>query len=664
MHLVTIQKNKRMEIPMILACSHIYKQFGDDSLFEDVTFHINDGERAALVGMNGTGKTTLLRIIMGELTADSGEITTAKDKTFGYLPQQQGYHSDNTIYEELLEVKSDIVELDRSIREMEQTMQHADGARLENLLQKYHRLQTEFEAKDGYSCKSQIMGIINGLGFSENDATRCINTLSGGEKTRIALGRLLLLAPDLLILDEPTNHLDLPAIQWLETYLANYKGSVLIVSHDRYFLDKISEKVIEIDHGKVRVFRGNYSDYATKKEQLRNTLLKEYENYQRTVKHQEEVIEKLRSFNREKSIKRAESREKMLEKMTPVEKPAEYNKTMHFELTPEKTSGNDVLSVENFSKAFDGNFLFSGIHFDIKRGERAAIIGKNGTGKTTLLKILCELEHADSGIAKFGTNVEIGYYDQEHNVLNEEKTIFDEIHDDHPDLTTTKIRNVLAAFLFTGDDVYKKISLLSGGEKGRVSLAKLMLSKANFLLLDEPTNHLDIDSKEILEKALNHYTGTVLYVSHDRYFINKTATKIMELTHHKLLTYEGDYSYYLEKKDTVENIYLDHPDASSSDAKPVSEAKLNWKEQKEREAKRRRIEANYEKAEQKIELLETQISEIDDQICLPEYSSDVAKLTEFTRQKESLEEELGLVMEQWEQYAQELESFGQADSMA
>lgn len=642
---------------MILACSHIYKQFDGDPLFEDVTFHINDGERAALVGMNGTGKTTLLRIIMGELAADSGEITAAKDKTFGYLPQQQSYHSDRSIYEELLDIKSDIVELDRMIRKTEQEMQHADGRELENLLKKYHHLQTEFESKNGYACKSQIMGIINGLGFSESDAGRCVDTLSGGEKTRIALGRLLLLEPDLLILDEPTNHLDLPSIQWLETYLTNYKGSVLIVSHDRYFLDKISEKIIEIDHGKVRVFSGNYSDYATKKEQLRRAFLKEYENYQRNVKHQQEVIEKLRSFNREKSIRRAESREKMLQKMTPVEKPVENNKTMHFELTPERISGNDVLSVENFSKAFEGNLLFSDIHFDIKRGERAAIIGKNGTGKTTLLKILCEIEHVDSGIARFGTNVEIGYYDQEHNVLNGEKTIFDEIHDDYPNLTTTKIRNVLAAFLFTGDDVYKKISLLSGGEKGRVSLAKLMLSKANLLLLDEPTNHLDIDSKEILEEALNHYTGTILYVSHDRYFINKTATKIMELTHHRLLTYDGNYSYYLEKKDTVENIYLDHPDPSAVHTRQDSDTKRNWKEQKEREAKRRRIESNYKDAEQKIEQLEIQISEIDEQTALPEYSCDVAKLTEFTKQKEVLEEELGHAMEQWEQYAEQLEAF-------
>ena len=613
-------------------------------------------ERVALVGSNGAGKTTLLRIIAGELTADSGEITTAKDKTIGYLPQQLGYHSENSIYEELLEVKSEIVELDRSIRNMEKQMQHVSGKELESLLEKYHRLQTEFEAKDGYACKSQIMGIINGLGFGGKDMEQCINTLSGGQRTRVALGKLLLLEPDLLILDEPTNHLDLPSIQWLENYLSNYKGGVLIVSHDRYFLDRIAEKVVEIEHGKAISFTGNYSAYAEKKEQLRHIQLKEYENYIRNVKHQEEVIEKLRSFNREKSIKRAESREKMLEKMTPVEKPVEAQKTMHFELTPEKTSGNDVLYVDDFSKSFGEKHLFEHISFDIHRGERAAIIGKNGTGKTTLLKILCELEAADSGIAKLGTNVEIGYYDQEHNVLHDDKTIFDEIHDDYPDLNNTRIRNVLAAFLFTGDDVYKKISLLSGGEKGRVSLAKLMLSKANFLLLDEPTNHLDIESKEILEEALNQYTGTVLYVSHDRYFINKTATRIMELTEHKLLSYQGNYSYYLEKKETMEKIYLDAVNPSSPEQKTESEAKINWKEQKEREAYRRKIENNYKNAENKIQDLEEQIEKIDEEMALPEYASDVAKLTELTRKKEALEAELNTALTEWETYAEELEA--------
>lgn len=640
---------------MILSCSHINKDFHDETLFSDVTFHINDGECAALIGNNGTGKTTLLRIIVGELAADGGEISIAKEKTVGYLPQQQNYQSDKTIYEELLEVKSDIVELDRNIREMEQQMQHASGRDLEHLLEKYHRLQTEFEAKDGYACKSRIMGIINGLGFLDGDVSRCINTLSGGQKTRVALGKLLLLEPDLLILDEPTNHLDLPSIQWLENYLSGYRGSVLIVSHDRYFLDRITQKVIEIEQKKATVFTGNYSDYARKKEQLRSTLMKQYENYEQTVKHQEAVIEKLRSFNREKSIRRAESRQKMLDKMTPVEKPYDTERSIHFELSPEKTSGNDVLFVENFAKSFGNNLLFDRISFEIRRSERVAVIGKNGTGKTTLLKILCEQESADRGTARFGTNVEIGYYDQEHNLLHDDKTIFEEIHDDYPELNHTKIRNVLAAFLFTGEDVYKKISLLSGGEKGRVSLAKLMLSKANFLLLDEPTNHLDMESKEILEHALNRYTGTVLYVSHDRYFINKTATRILDLTQKKLISYEGDYGYYLEKKELMEQLHLKpEPSAGASDS-AESESKLDWKEQKEREAKRRKAENAYKKAEERVQELEEKIAELDATMSLPENASDAQKLTQLSAEKEELEQDLELTMEQWEICMEELE---------
>ncbi len=640
---------------MILACNHIEKKFNDETLFSDVSFHINEHECTALVGVNGTGKTTLLRIIVGELPADNGDVILAKGTSVGYLPQQQGYHSDKSIYDELWEVKKDIVALEREIRTMEETMQTASGEELNTLLERYHRIQTEFEAKDGYACKSQIMGIINGLGFVGNDIDKSINTLSGGQKTRVALGKLLLLEPDLLILDEPTNHLDLASIQWLETYLSNYKGSVLIVSHDRYFLDRIADKVVELDHGKATVFKGNYSDYAQKKELLRRDAIKQYENYQQTVRHQEQVIEKLRSFNREKSIKRAESREKMLEKMTPVDKPVTEQKSMHFSLVPEKESGKDVLRVENFGKSFGDLHLFQGVSFELFRGERVALIGKNGTGKTTLLKMLCELESPDQGTAVFGTNVELGYYDQEHNVLHEEKTIFDEIHDDYPDLNNTKIRNVLAAFLFTGDDVYKKISLLSGGEKGRVSLAKLMLSKANLLLLDEPTNHLDIDSKEILEDALNHYTGTVLYVSHDRYFIQKTATRILDLTNEHILSYDGNYDYYLAKKDLVESRYLGNTTEATPKNEAPSTAKLDWKEQKEREAKKRKIEAAYEKAENEIQKLEELIEETDAQIALPEYASDVAKLTELSRQKEQYEEELETAMEEWEKAAQALE---------
>ena len=643
---------------MILACNHIEKKFNDETLFSDVSFHINEHECTALVGVNGTGKTTLLRIIVGELPADNGDVILAKDTSVGYLPQQQGYHSDKSIYDELWEVKKDIVALEREIRTMEETMQTASGDELNTLLERYHRMQTEFEAKDGYACKSQIMGIINGLGFVGNDVDKSINTLSGGQKTRVALGKLLLLEPDLLILDEPTNHLDLASIQWLETYLSNYKGSVLIVSHDRYFLDRIADKVVELDHGKATVFKGNYSDYAQKKELLRRDAIKQYENYQQTVRHQEQVIEKLRSFNREKSIKRAESREKMLEKMTPVDKPVTEQKSMHFSLVPEKESGKDVLRVENFGKSFGDLHLFQGVSFELFRGERVALIGKNGTGKTTLLKMLCELESPDQGTAVFGTNVELGYYDQEHNVLHEEKTIFDEIHDDYPDLNNTKIRNVLAAFLFTGDDVYKKISLLSGGEKGRVSLAKLMLSKANLLLLDEPTNHLDIASKEILENALNDYTGTVLYVSHDRYFINQTASRILDLVNHTFVNYIGNYDYYLEKKEELTTAYAGEVSTPSSVSdnstdKNVSESKLSWQEQKEAQARLRKRQNELKKTEERIGELEDRDGEIDALMVQEEIFTNSVKCQELAKEKAAIAEELEELYMKWEELAED-----------
>ena len=644
---------------MILACNHIHKEFSEEVILKDATFHINEQERTALVGINGAGKTTLLRIIIGELEADSGEVIQAKNTTFGYLPQQQGYHSDKTIYEELLAVKADIIGMDAEIRAVEKKMAQADGAELEHLLDRYHRLQTTFENSGGYTYKSQVLGVINGLGFGGDAMNQCINCLSGGQKTRVALGKLLLTEPDLLIMDEPTNHLDLESIRWLENYLPSYQGSILVVSHDRYFLDRIATQIVEIDHGAVTSFKGNYSSYSQKKAALRENEIRQYYNQQQEIKHQEAVIAKLKSFNREKSIKRAESREKMLDKIERIEKPVEYTKTMSFSLTPSCVSGNDVLSVEHFSKSFGENKLFSDISFDVRRGERIAIVGQNGTGKTTLLKMIQGMEPVDTGVAITGTNVEIGYYDQEHSVLHNDKTIFEEIQDDYPDLTHTAIRNVLAAFLFTSDDVFKPVSLLSGGEKGRVSLAKLMLSKANFLLLDEPTNHLDIVSKEILETALNNYTGTVLYVSHDRYFINKTATRIMDLTNHKLLSYDGDYQYYLEKKETMEQIHLSSPSGMASptaaNANSSSEAKLDWQEQKKQAAQRKKQERLYEQTEDRIAVLEDEISALDEELARPEYACDAGKLTELTKEREKKEAALTDAMEQWEQLAEDLE---------
>ena len=536
---------------MILSCQNICKAFGEEEIIKDACFHIEEKEKAALIGNNGAGKTTLLRIIMNELSADSGSVVISRDKKIGYLAQYQDIHGHQTIYDELSSTKQHIIDMENRIRTLEQEMKNSQGDQLEKLMQTYSRLTHQFELENGYAYKSQIAGVLKGLGFSEEDFTKQIETLSGGQKTRVALGKLLLSQPDILLLDEPTNHLDMESIAWLENYLLTYPGAVLIVSHDRYFLDKVVTKVVEIEAGYVRMYSGNYSAYALKKAQLRDAQYKAYLNQQREIKHQEAVIAKLKSFNREKSIRRAESREKMLDKMQRLDKPAEINDQMRLTLEPRFISGNDVLTVEELSKTFPGQTLFQNISFEIKRGERVALIGNNGTGKTTLLKILNQVIPADSGKFTLGSKVQIGYYDQEHHVLHMEKTVFQEISDTYPTLTETQIRNMLAAFLFTGDDVFKVISSLSGGERGRVSLAKLMLSEANFLILDEPTNHLDIASKEILEEALNSYTGTVLYVSHDRYFINQTATRIMDLTNQAIVNYIGDYDYYLEKKEEL-----------------------------------------------------------------------------------------------------------------
>lgn len=631
---------------MILSCSNIDKTFVDNHVIKNASFHIEDYEKAAIVGINGAGKSTLLKIITGNLPADAGLVTFAKDKSFGYLAQHQAVNSENSIFDELLTIKQEVLDLESSIRQTELDMKSAQGDELEALLKKYTSMTHRFEDINGYAYKSEITGILKGLGFDESEFDKKVDTLSGGQKTRIALGKLLLQKPDLIMLDEPTNHLDLNSIAWLETYLLNYKGAVIIVSHDRYFLDKIATKIIEIDNGVVSSFNGNYSDYAVQKEHLRIEQMNAYLNQQREIKHQEEVIEKLKQFNREKSIKRAESREKMLDKIERLEKPVEINTDMKLHLTPYKKSGNDVMQIENLSKHFDTQTLFENISFEIKRGEHVAIIGDNGTGKTTLLKIINELIPADSGTIKLGSNVEIGYYDQEHHVLHMEKTLFEEISDDYPYLTNTEIRNTLAAFLFTGEDVFKQIKSLSGGERGRVSLAKLMLSEANFLILDEPTNHLDIASKEILESAINAYEGTVLYVSHDRYFINKTASRILELTQQKFVNYIGNYDYYLEKKDILA------PETSttttSANVEPSAQ-KLDWKQQKENQALMRKKENELKKCEEKIEKLEARNQELDDEMAKPENATNVAKLQEISKEKASIEAELEELYEKWDE---------------
>lgn len=629
---------------MILSCQDVGKSFGDVSILSHISFHIDDYEKVALVGINGAGKTTLLKVLVGEYTADEGVVAFGKGVSYGYLAQHNALNTEYTIYDELLSVKQNLIDLEQKMRATEARMKNASGSLLEELMESYARLTHQFESQGGYVYQSELVGVLKGLGFDTEDFKKPVNTLSGGQKTRVALGKLLLQKPDFIILDEPTNHLDLNSIAWLETYLLNYKGAVLIVSHDRYFLNRVVNKVVEIDHGKATVFAGNYSDYACKKEQLRAAYMNAYINQQREIKHQQEVIEKLRSFNREKSIKRAESREKLLNKIDVLDKPVESKADMHLTLEPAVISGNDVLHIENMAKSFGDLHLFSGLNLDIKRGEHVAIIGDNGTGKTTLLKILNGMELPDQGSLRLGTNVEIGYYDQEQQLFHQEKTLFEEISDTYPDLDNTKIRNTLAAFLFTGDEVFKQIKDLSGGEKGRLALAKLMLSNANFLILDEPTNHLDIVSKEILEQALNSYTGTLLYVSHDRYFINRTASRIVELRGRVFYNYYGNYDYYLEKRVVPEE------QVQAAEAAPT-ESKLDWKSQKEEQAKARKRENDLKKCEELIAELESKIAAIDDLMSDPAVACNSAELGRLTKEQSELMEMLDAQMDIWENLA-------------
>ena len=652
---------------MLLACQNISKSFGVNQILSDVSFHIEAKEKIAIVGINGSGKTTLLKIIMGEEAASEGQVVIAKDTTIGYLSQHQDISFDNTVYGEMLATKQYIIDMENKIRQLELDMKHAQGEELENILNTYNRLQSEYDRQNGYAYESEITGVLKGLGFDKSDYTRHINTLSGGQKMRIALGRLLLTRPDIIILDEPTNHLDMNSISWLEGFLSSYPGSVIIVSHDRYFIDKIATKVVEIDNTKAIVYHGNYTYYSKKRAEIRASQLKAYLNQQQEIKHQEEVINKLKQFNREKSIKRAESREKMLNKIEVLEKPTEVASEMRLSLSPSVESGNDVLTITGLSKAFGENTLFTDLNMEIKRGEKVSLIGANGTGKTTILKIINRLVPKNEGNVILGSRVKIGYYDQEHQVLSLNKTIFEEISDAYPDLTNTKIRNVLAAFLFTGEDVFKRISDLSGGERGRVSLAKLMLSPANFLILDEPTNHLDIQSKEILEDALKSYTGTVLVVSHDRYFINSISTRIIELKDNNLYSFIGNYDYYETHKDIVYGANSDTTTKkmpfsavtptigktttieNACDKTESVSNKESYLKNKEEQAKIRKRENDIKKIEKKIEQLESKISEIDEQINLPENATNSLRLSELSAEKESFEEELINAYETWEE---------------
>lgn len=638
---------------MILSCQNINKSFGDHHVLKAASFHIEEREKTAIVGINGAGKSTLLKIIIGHLPADNGQVIITRGKSIGYLAQHQEMTTGNTIFDELLTVKQDILAIESRMRELEQSMKHAEGDTLAALMNTYDRLNHTFEQQNGYAWKSEITGVLKGLGFAESDFSKPVDTLSGGQKTRVSLGKLLLSRPDIILLDEPTNHLDMDSITWLETFLMNYQGAIIIVSHDRYFLNRVVTKIVEIDQGIVTTFSGNYSDYAQKKKALREAALQAYLNQQQEIKHQEEVIARLKSFNREKSIRRAESREKMLDKMEVLDKPTEARTDMHIELEPRYPSGNDVLSVSRLSKAFPSQTLFCDLHFEIKRGERVALIGQNGTGKTTILKILNGVIPADAGEFQLGARVKIGYYDQEHHVLHMDKTVFEELSDAYPTLTNTKIRNVLAAFLFTGDDVFKQIKDLSGGERGRVSLAKLMLSEANFLILDEPTNHLDIVSKEILEHALTHYTGTVLFVSHDRYFINMTATRILDLADKTLTSYIGNYDYYIEKKETMTDftsVKATKAEAATEDSE--SQNKISWKQQKELQAQLRKKQNDLKRVESQIEELEIRDKEIDELLTREDIFTNVEEVTKLSTEKETLLAKLESLYEEWEQLSE------------
>lgn len=636
---------------MVLACQNISKSYGITEILNNINFHIEAKEKLAIVGINGAGKSTLLKIIMSEEEPDEGQVIIGKDISVGYLAQHQDTYYDKTIYEELLSVKQDVITLQEQMRELEQNMKNLEGVKLHDALERYTRMNHTFEQLDGYAFESQITGILKGLGFDKSEFNRPVSELSGGQKTRVSLGRLLLSRPDVLLLDEPTNHLDLNSIRWLEGFLSGYDGAVMIVSHDRYFLDRIVTKVVEIENSKSTIYHGNYSYYATKREEVRLSKYRAYMNQQAEIKHQEEVIAKLKQFNREKSIRRAESREKMLHRIERLEKPQDVHDEMRLALTPDMESGNDVLLVEGLTKSYGSHTLFTNLNIDIKRGERVALIGNNGTGKTTILKIINQLIPKDSGRITLGAQVHIGYYDQEHQVLHPEKTIFDEMHDSYPDMTNTKIRNVLAAFLFTGEDVFKEIKDLSGGERGRVSLAKLMLSNANFLILDEPTNHLDITSKEILENALKNYTGTLLYVSHDRYFINQTATRILDLSPDGITSYTGNYDYYIAKQ----LVSTARTEEKTAPVKEETETKKDWKRSKEEQAKERKRRNDLKKTEDRIEALEQLLSRLNEEMAKPENATDAAKLTDIADQQASVSEELDTLYEQWEALSEDTE---------
>ncbi|MBR0164891.1 MAG: ABC-F type ribosomal protection protein [Lachnospiraceae bacterium] len=662
---------------MILSCHNITKSYDGEQILSAVSFRVEEAEKVAVVGVNGAGKTTLLKIITGEVEADEGEALLARDKRFGYLAQNQDFSSAQSVYEVFKEAKREIIALEEEIRRTEELLRDASEDEITEISTRYDEMLRRFQSEGGYSWKGAIIGVARGLGFTEEDFEKKVVSLSGGERTRVALGKLLLRQPDIILLDEPTNHLDIKSVQWLETYLRNYKGAVVIVSHDRYFLDRIVTKVVEIERTRSYVYQGNYSAYSEKKARDRAAQWRAFVNRQREIRHQEEVIKKLKSFNREKSVKRAESREKMLDRMERIEKPHQEQKEMGIVLTPNVESGTDVLQVEDLKKTYGQRTLFSGVSFTVRRGEKVAIVGDNGTGKTTLLKIINKLVLPDEGRIRLGVRVHIGYYDQEMQLLSDHKTLFEEISDAYPHLDQTKIRSTLAAFSFTGEDAFKKVGALSGGERGKLALAKLMLSEANFLLLDEPTNHLDIVSREVLESAIAGYEGTVLYVSHDRFFINRTATRVMDLTNEILINYIGNYDYYIEHRPARMHFVLHtpykektalqddpgedeallkertrallHPPKAAEAGEEVSDGLKDWKAQKELASMKRKQASSLKKTEEMIASLEARNEEINRQFSLSEIAMNAVKLKWLTDEQQQIAKQLDLLYQQWEE---------------
>lgn len=627
---------------MVFSCKDIKKSFGAEDVLTGVSFIVEEGERTAVVGVNGAGKTTLFRIMNGELLPDGGELYFKKGSTSGYLSQTMELDGNNTAYEEILSVFAGVIELENEIRLTEREMSRSQGNELNALMNKYAKLTAEFEEKRGYEYESRVRGVIKGLGISEEECSLKLSMLSGGQKTRVALGKLLLAEPDIMLLDEPTNHLDMDAVAWLEEYVTrSYSGSLVIISHDRYFLDKTVTKVIEIENGASEVYYGNYSYFAYKKEIDRDIKLKQYIDQQKEIKRQEEIIKRFRSYNREWSIKKAESREKALAKIERFEKPRD-DKKIRIMLEPKSHCGHDVLHIENVSKAFDRP-LFENVNFDIKRGEAVALVGPNGVGKTTLFNMILGKSFG-GGIIRLGAGVKIGYYDQEQITLDDSKTIFDEISDAFPEMKNVEIRTALAAFMFCGDDVFKVIGALSGGEKGRVSLAKLMLGRSNFLLLDEPTNHLDIFSREILEEAVRNYTGTIFYISHDRYFIQNTADVVIELSPAGAEVYRGDYEYFLEKKEEKRQAAAERQQAVAA----ASQNTQDWKRKKDEASAERKKQARLQRLENEIAKAEKSLENVNRLLMLDEIATDAERLLEVFNEKTALENRVHELYIEWD----------------